>query len=113
MARFAIAIACFAFLLAGTDAVGIRQKRMLAAAEDEEQDPVPKAKAKGEKQARKQGIRQLLQETDNTGGSSSSNGFDRDLPLNKHLIDEWGKGKMSSGQLQKIALKASAQGAHG
>ena len=108
MTRFVIAIACFAFILAGTDAVGIRQKRMLAAAEDEQQDPAPKAKAKGQKQGRKPGIRQLIQETGTTGGSSSSSGFDRDLPLNKHLIDEWGKGKMSSGQLQKNALKAAA-----
>ena len=100
MVRFVVVIACFVFIFAGIDAVGIRQKRILAAAEDEEENPAPKAKAKA--QGRKPSIRQLIQETGTTGGSSSSSGFDRDLPSSKHLIDEWGTGKMSSGQLQTM-----------
>ena len=60
------------------------------------------------------GVRQRIAEAESAAGSSSTcPRIDTELPLIKDLVRDWGKGLVSSEQVQRYSLRAAQQGAGG
>ena len=94
--------------------VGIK-RRMALAAERDEPTGGEDAGAKSHEassSSRKRGIKQRLQQTEGPAQSASSSQTAPE-PLFKRLVQRWAEGKISSVEVQRIAMDAEASGTRG